>query len=794
MKISLNWLKSYIDFDDDPKLLAHKLTMVGLEVEAVIPVETSFSNVVIGHVLSVEKHPNADKLSICRVDVGSETISVVCGAPNVRDNIWVPVVKIGGRVGDMMVKEIQIRGIVSCGMICSERELGLSDDHHGIMILDQNGQAPGDTFMAELQKSDTVLEIDVTPNRPDCLSHLGVAQELGVIFRKTCNRPSDQVETINESIDSMIDVIVDEPLACPRYTVRLIKDVQIAPSPSWLKASLEAVGIRSINNVVDITNYVLMETGHPLHAFDYDRIEQNKIIVRKARKGESFITLDDTERILTEEDLLICNGEHPVALAGIMGGQNSEVSNTSKHILLESAYFDPMTIRKSARHLGMSTEASQRFERGADPNGTIYAVNRAALLISELAGGKIVDGIVDVYPNPILPVSIALRYSYLSRILGVNVPQDTVISIFRFLGLRIEETDNQISVQAPTYRPDLKTEIDLVEEVVRHYGYEHIPVKMINEIQLTIDRNEIQENTERIRDILSGFGFSEAWNNTLVSESHVKSLTPNVQPVSIRNPLSPETKFLRTSGLASILDNLRWNINHNEHNLRFFEISQTFQAQKNQCPLERWMIVGGLTGNMLPKSYWQKKTLTVDFYYVKGMIESFLSRLQIPSVSFEIISDYVFGNSSMAVKSGKKKIGKIGEFEKDILIQWDLTQPVYGFQFDLITLSEQIPKIKKYVDIPKFPAVKRDLAVIVDESIPVGQMMNAIYKTGGKLIAQVEVFDVYRGQPLIKNQKSVAFALTFMSEDRTLREDEINPLFDKMIQNLSKQFNAALRS
>ncbi|MBN2102457.1 phenylalanine--tRNA ligase subunit beta [bacterium] len=794
MKISLNWLKSYIDFECDPNSLAHKLTMVGLEVEEIQPIEPPFSNVVVGYVISVKKHPNADKLSVCQVDIGSEKLSVVCGAPNVREGILVPVVKTGGHVGEMNVKEVKIRGVVSRGMICSERELGLSDNHKGILILDKNSQTPGKPFLEEMQKSDTVLQIDVTPNRPDCLSHIGIAREVGTIFGKSLRIPSEHVETTDIPIDSLADVTIQDQDACPRYTVRIVKDVQIAPSPDWLQSRLQSVGIRSINNVVDITNFVLMETGHPLHAFDYDYIEQHKIIVRKAKKGEKFITLDDTERILTVDDLLICDGRRPVALAGIMGGQNSEVSDTTKHILLESAYFDSMTIRKSARRLVMSTEASQRFERGADPNGTLYAINRAASLIAEFANGKVVEGTIDVYPRPIKPLSISLRSSYLKRVLGVEIPDDTVVTILNDLGLECKSIHHPITVSVPTYRPDLQNEIDLVEEVVRHYGFEHIPANTINHIQLTTNRNEAQENTELIRDIFCGLGFAEVWNNTLVSESHVKSLTPNIKPISIQNPLSPETQYLRTSGIASILDNLQWNLNRGERNLRFFEIAQTFQYDTEKCGLEKWMIVGGLTGECFPKPYWKNKSITVDFYHLKGLLGSFLSRLQIPDITFQTTNDHLFEDNSAAIYSKKKKIGIFGEFQKHLIECWSLKQQAYGFQLDFEALTEEIPKITKYKDIPKYPAVKLDLAMIVDECVSSEQMIDAIFKSGGKLVAQVDIFDVYRGKPLKENEKSVAFALTFISKDRTLREDEINPVFDKIIQNLSNKFHASLRS
>ena len=795
MKISINWLKSYIDFDLAPQDIAQKLTMVGLEVEEIIPVRPLFRNVVIGDVLTVEKHPNADKLSVCVVDVGNEKLPVVCGAPNVKPGIRVPVVKIGGHVGEMKIKKVSLRGVESCGMICSERELGLSEEHSGILILDDHGQPLGDPFLKEMQVADTVLEIDVTPNRPDCLSHLGVARELGAILGKPIHMPDAEVNASSASkTGDLVDIKLDDPAACPRYTVRIIQDAVITESPGWLRARLESVGIRSINNIVDVTNFILMETGHPLHAFDYDKIEMHRIHVRHARKNERFVTLDDIERSLQENDLLICDGKRPVALAGIMGGQNSEITDSTTNILLESAYFDPMTIRKSARRLGMSTEASQRFERGADPNGTVFAVNRAVKLMVELSGGKLVQSMADVYPEPVKAKTIQIREERVKRVLGVPVPKKEILSIFKLLDFKIEKSDHIIEVTVPTSRPDLQKEVDLIEEIVRHYGYEHIPANLTNTLDLGITQNDELCETERIRDVLSGLGFSEVWNSSFVSELHIKSFTPDIKPVEIKNPLSPDTQFLRTCVIPSILDNLKWNINRGEKNLRLFEIGRVFHPGKNQCPDEKWIITAAVTGNTLLKPTWQTKPHASDFFHMKGIVETFLNRLHIANLNLTPFSDPVFGETALNIFSEKHRLGNVGKLNETFTELWDIQQDVFTFRIDLQVLMQCLPKNRKYHEIPRFPSVKRDLAMVVEKTVQAGSMIDEIRSAGGKLVSAVDVFDIYNGKPLTENQKSVAFALTFMSKDRTLREDEINPLINKIIKRLEQKFHAVLRT
>ena len=552
MKISFNWLKTYVSCDLSAEELAQRLTLAGLEVEEMERLGSDVSGVVAAKILRVEKHPNADKLKVCQVDDGETLHHVVCGAPNVAEGQVVPLARLGAKlVGGMEIKPVTLRGIESKGMLCSERELGLSDAHQGLLVLDPETHALGSAFPLTAEASDTVFEIAVTPNRPDCLSHIGVAREVAALLNVTLQKPASQPKEAGPAASELVRIDIQDPEACPRYTARVIQDVTIGESPQWLKTRLEAVGIRSINNVVDITNFVLMETGHPLHAFDYDQVKGKVVIVRTAQAGEIFTTLDEQERKLEAGDLLICDGERPVALAGIMGGLNSEISGTTRDILLESAYFDPMTIRRTAKRLGMSTDASQRFERGADPMGTVYAADRAAGLIAELAGGIVVQGLVDAMPKPVAPKTLTLRPDRVNHVLGSDFESGLIKEILQRLGLTVEGED-PLTVTVPTFRPDLNREIDLIEEVVRLHGFHHIAPRTVMSLPLTDNRNPAVDFVEALRDHLAGQGFLECVHSSMVPQVHAQG-EPGVTPVAIQNPLSPETAVLRTRLLPSLL-------------------------------------------------------------------------------------------------------------------------------------------------------------------------------------------------------------------------------------------------
>ena len=792
MRISLNWLQKYISVQSDPTELANQLTLAGLEVEEIIETGDRFTHVVIGKVLQKEKHPNADKLSICQVDTGKETLQIVCGAPNVEKGQIVPVAIVGAELpGGFSIKPVKLRGVDSCGMICSSRELGIDSHHEGILVLDENAGSPGDPYTSG-KLSDTILNINVTPNRPDCLSHIGIAREVSVIEKTSVRIPDISIPKSDRPASDAISIEIKDPVGCPRYVTRVIENVRIGPSPEWLKTALESVGVRSINNVVDVTNFVLMETGHPLHAFDYQTIAKQRIIVRKAHKNETFITLDDMKRSLTEEDLLICDGERPVALAGIMGGLNSEVTDATQTILLEAAYFDPMTIRRTARRLGMSTEASQRFERGADPENTLFAIDRAAQLICELASGTVLDGRVDAYPHQIENQVIECRISRIAHVLGIEIERDQIISILNGLGLQVQGQD-PLLVTVPTFRPDLTREIDLIEEIVRHYGYDKIPANMHSLLSLTAETNASYDFNELCRDILIGLGFMDTINNSLVPKMFVEFDAVRKTPVCIENPLSPETAFYRNHLYPNLLQDIVWNRNRGHHNLRLFEIARIGYYAADNVKVEEVRLAGMLTGQK-NQSFWGSANEPLSFYQIKGFVAALMKKLNI-RYSIKPCDDPMYlSERAVQMMIGPKVAGVFGQISPNMQRAFDLDIPVYGFDFSMETLFENYQKIIQFKPFSRFPAVKRDLALVVNQTTKAGDLLQAIESETGEYFRSVELFDLYQGESLPKDKISLAFSLTFNSDERTLTDKDVEPVIGRLLTKLDREFSAKLRT
>ena len=794
MKVSLNWLKKYVSFKDSHQQLANRLTMIGLEVEEIHDSGTDFSGVLVGKVLTVDKHPSADKLSICSVDTGDQKLHIVCGASNVAEGQIVPVAPEGAVLGgNFTIERRTIRGEVSEGMICSEKELGIGENHDGIMVLDQNQFSVGEIFKAQAQDPDVVFEVNITPNRPDCLSHLGIAREVAAIYRNKINFPEDHVDESDSIADKLIDIDIMDIKACPRYSARVVRNVKIGPSPEWLRELIESIGLRSINNVVDVTNYVLYETGQPLHAFDYKLISDRKIVVRKAKEKELFTTLDSIERKLNSNDLLICDGQKAVALAGVMGGENSEVSEDTTDILLESAYFDPMTIRKTSKRLGLSTDASQRFERGIDPNGTIYAVNRAAKLIAECAGGNVAKGIVDVYPEPVKAWQIQLRPSRVSHVLGIDIKEKEISDLLSRLDLIVEKGD-PMGVTVPTFRPDLRKEIDLIEEVVRHYGYEKIEPNTSSTLTLSQISEKNDSFIELVRDIFVGMGFIEVLNNSLVSDRHVHCFSKTSKAMVLQNPLSPDNMYLRNSLLPELLDSVQYNRNRTQSNLRFFEIGRIF-IPESKLPAESVMVSGIVTGFLRTESFWGENDQKINYFHVKGFIENLFQRLHVQPVEFVSEKATCFTEeTSSSVFSGKTKFGSFGQIQSAILEVWDIEESVFGFEFKLSNLEGTCTDRQKYKAIPRFPSVKRDLALVLDNEIAAGTLQNTILAAGGEYIQKADIFDIYTGKQIPEGKKSVAFSLIFTSDKRTLTEVDIEPAVEKIIKKVKSDHGAVLRS
>jgi phenylalanyl-tRNA synthetase beta chain len=791
MRVSYKWLKELVNFNWSPEELAVKLTDAGLEVETITPVGRDLNKVVVGEIMKVSRHPQADKLSVCEVKVGSDNLQIVCGAPNVVEKAKVPVALIGAKLpGGIPITKNTLRGVDSYGMICSERELGVGEDEEGIMILDTDLKI-GESLTSALELEDYILDIDLTPNRADCLSIIGVARDVGALFGSSVKKPSIKFNETNELTEDWVEVEIEDSVACPRYAARVIKDVKIKESPFWLRRKLESVGMRSINNVVDVTNFVMMETGHPLHAFDYELCSQKQVVVRRAEKGEKFITLDQVERELNEEILLITDGKRPVAIAGIMGGMESEVSVNTKNVLLESAYFEPKVIRRGRIFLGLSTEASQRFERGVDPNGVVNAANRACQLLEELAEGKVLRGVVDDYPSTIMPVQVALRSQRVNQILATNLTSKEMAQILNRLDMEVSE-NKDLKVTVPTFRPDLAREIDLIEEITRIYGYDKIETSLRASGNLVTHVAKEDKLIKRLKQLLVEKGFFEILTNNLVDPKILKKACPDLSAIKLQNPLSEEMSVLTTSLAPSILSVISWNKNRKEENLRIFELGKVYIARENQMPEEKLHLGLALSGKREPIQ-WGREESEVDLFDLKGVLESFLGNLHL---SFQLApkkSALLKSGSSFEIRIDDETIGTLGEVAEEVLELFKIEEKVFKAELDFEKLLVCIPKENKFLPLPKFPPVDRDIAIIVDENVLYQRVRDKIKMVGGDLIEELILFDVYRGKQIPSGKKSLAYSIRYRSTDKTLTEEEVDNIHRKVISKLEETFQAILR-
>ncbi|MEJ5262183.1 MAG: phenylalanine--tRNA ligase subunit beta [Ignavibacterium sp.] len=799
MKISLNWLKQYIDLNDiSTEEIVDKLTMSGLEVEDVLDENELYKNFIVAEVKSVAKHPNADKLSVCEVFDGKETLQVICGAPNVAAGQKVVFAPFGTIIpnGNFQIKKAKIRGVESNGMICAEDELLLSDDHSGIMVLDSNLK-PGKPITEALNLNDVIFEIAVTPNRPDALSHVGVARDLSALFNRDLKLPEINLKESKVKAENIASVEVLDVANCPRYSAKVVLNVEIKESPEWLKNRLTKIGLRPINNVVDVTNFILHELGQPLHAFDLDLLEGKKIIVKSTEQEKEFITLDSKVRKLPPNTLMICDAKREVAVAGIMGGENSEINPSTKNILIESAYFNPSSIRKTSKALQLSTDSSYRFERGTDPSITKYAAERAAQLIAELSGGEVADGIIDVYPKLIERKEIILRYQRVTKILGYEISKEKIHQILSRLGLALKDIDeNSLLVSVPTFRPDLEREIDLIEEIARINGYDNIPV--VPKINITLEKKTDQQKFEDdVRNIISSLGFYEMINNPLESEWEAR-LTGN--PIFLANPQSAEMSCLRTSLFAGGLNSVKRNLNYGIRNMMLFEVGNVFKKKSDSTIntfddiSEKQNLILILSGYEEEKS-WYSNEKHFDFYSLKGYVNSFIQKI---SLDNQLTDSYYSSENEIYsyhfTKNFKNQIiGSGGKVKKDVLNKFDINQDVFVFEFDLSALKQITPDVKKYIEPLKFPKIIRDFAFVFDKSVQYLDVKNFILEKASSLLRKVELFDIFESESLGKDKKSMAFTLEYYDESRTLTEDEVEKDFNYLITEISKKFNAKLR-
>ncbi len=799
MKISLNWIKEYVDLKGiSSNDIVSKLTMSGLEVEEVTDQQSIYKNFVVGLVKEKEKHANADKLSVCKVFDGNQELQVICGASNVEAGQKVVFAPIGTLIpkGDFVIKKAKIRGVESFGMICAEDELLLSDDHSGIMVLDPKLEV-GKSITEALNLNDVILEIAITPNRPDALSHIGVARDLSALFNRDLNIPKINLKESDLKIENLASVEVEDKINCPRYIAKVVTDVQIKESPQWLKDKLEKIGLRPINNIVDITNFILHECGQPLHAFDLDHLNDKKIIVKSTKNETQFTTLDSKERKLPPNTLMICDGKKEVAVAGVMGGENSEITSSTKNILIESAYFNPSSIRKTSKALSLSSDSSYRFERGTDPNITKFAAERAAQLVSELADGKIAKGIIDVYPKVIYPKEIELRFSRISKILGYEISSDKIKNILTRLGLAVKVIDDdKLLISVPTYRPDIDREIDLIEEIARINGYDNIPT--VTKINITLEKKvDETEFDEKLRQAAISLGFFEMINNPLQSISDGK-LTGN--PILISNPLSADMECLRTSLLPGALMTIAKNLRQGERNLKLFEIGNTFN-KNNANEIENFSdftenqsLILLVSGNEQEKT-WNGEEKKSDFYLLKGYVNSFIKKISLDNVLID--SYYSTVNEIYAYHLTKNfkeiVIGSGGKVKFDVLKKYDINQDIYCFEFDLTKIRSILLDSKQYQEPLKYPKIIRDFAFFFDKSVQYLDIKNFILKKSSSLLKNVDVFDVFESESMGSDKKSLALTLEFYDESRTLTEDEVQKDFENLISLITKEFNAQLR-
>ena len=792
MKISYQWILKLSGLDWPVKEMADRLTNCGTAVEEIEPTDQYMEKVVVGAVIDLKSIKGADKIKLATVDVGSETMDLICGAPNVAVGQKVPVALLGAKLtGDFVLKKAKIRGVESCGMICSERELGISDDHSGIMVFDSD--APVGTPLADyLDFHDHQLTFELTPNRPDSMSAIGIARDAAALAGVSVRRPELDVVESSEKASDYVSVRVDDSDVCPRYAARIIKNVKICSSPWWIQKKLLVSGIRPINNIVDITNYVLLETGHPLHAFDYDRFGSKEVIVRRATKGEKFTTLDGKGHDLIPDVLLITNGKSGVAAAGVMGGLDSEVENTTANILLESAYFAPSIIRKSRKYLGFVTESSTRFEKGADPNGVVFAIDRAASLMHELCGGEVLSGIVDCYPNEIKPVTISFRPTRCNAILGTNLTTDRMKEILSSLEMEVTGEDKLI-VKVPTFRPDIEREIDLIEEVARMEGWANIPDAIANVGPLFTPIHRCDSFTEETRTVLTGAGFDEIVNHGLVNSKFAKEVNPDLDQVRIVNPSSSDLDAMRNSLSLSTLVVVEHNISHRNTDLHLFEIGTAYFPPDNHHDWrEDQRIALAVTGNT--PNGWRRTPRPLDFYDLTGAIEHLVAHFHWPA--FEYVTgeiSYLEPALSFDIRIKGQVIGSIGQVAPKIARLAEIKQPVYMAEFSTTSLLEMNVPIPSFKPLPQFPAAPRDMAFVVDADVLAGDLLTAIRKAAGPLAEEVNIFDLYTGKQIEKGRKSIAVAITYRSSDRSLSGEEVDVVQDNVAVVLKKKFNAEIR-
>ena len=832
MKVTFNWLKQYVDFDWSPQELAERLTMLGLEVEGVHKVAGEFEGIVVAQILTRDKVPGSDKLSVCKVNDGKMERTIICGAQNHKTGDKVPLILPNfalplkpGEKEPFVIKERKVFGITSQGMMCSPQELGLPDQVDGLLILPEDALV-GKPFAEYLGRSggDVVYDLETTPNRPDWNSVIGIAREIAALTGNPLKVPGIRDQRSGENVQDLVAVRIEDTELCPRYTARVVKGVKIGPSPDWLRSTLEKVGIRSISNVVDVTNFVMLEIGQPLHAFDYHLIAKGKegkptIVVRRANEGEKFKTLDNTERTLTSEILLIGDEQKGIALAGIMGGQNTEINDKTQDVLVESAYFNPSNIRRTSKALGLRSESSYRFERGADIGICDWASQRAAQLILETAGGQLADGVVDAYPKPIAPKQIVLRHHKAGELLGIFISANEQIHLLKNLGLRLSSTSSphvplvkasidtttlltkeemtgsegaRASFEIPTFRVDLKREVDLIEEIARLHGVEKIPATSPRGAIGSNSFDSVHDQIAEARRILSGLGLSEAQGQTLVQNAECRM--QNAELAALSNPLSSDMDVLRPSLLPGLIHSLRHNVSRKNYDVALFEVGRVFARLGDKTGEERRVAIA-LTGQRNPL-FWSgaERDAKFDIYDLKGVIEEFFDQYGLRGMTYSRRSESTaLFLESATIQLGKQQLGEVGQLLPTLAKRYDLRDAVFLAELNLDLLLARRNPAKSFKALPAFPAIRRDVAMVVPEATTHESVLQVVKQTKPANLESVELFDVFRGKNVPAGQKSLAYAFTYRNSERTLTDAEATAAHEKLVEQFKKTLQAVIR-
>ena len=809
MKVLLSWLRELADLPMASGVLAEGLTHAGLEVEERLDFDTLWNGLVLGEIRSLEKHPKADRLNVCQVFDGTDVRQVVCGAPNVRAGAFAPLARPGTVMpSGLKIESTQLRGVQSDGMLCSDAELGLAEKSAGLLLFDEGVAGTPMTRVLGFE-GDAVLTLGVTPNRPDWLSHAGVAREAAAIFSRRFGQQPRPLRESPTRTGDRTSVTIEDADRCPRYAARVIEGVKVGPSPAWLRRRLERCGLRAINNVVDATNYVLLKLGHPLHAFDLDKLAEQRIVVRTARDGEKLKTLDGQERSLTTDDLVIADAFRPQALAGVMGGGESEVSEGTTRLLLESAYFEPRGIRITARRHGLHTEASHRFERGADPEAVRGAVDAVAGLILDLAGGDLLGAPVDVYPGRAPRPVVAVEWTKISELLGVVVPRDEAISLLARLEIPLESaTDTVGRFTQPSHRPDLLRDVDLIEEVARLRGYRTIPAALpaIRLQSVPAQRSPLALAGEAATSALCAAGLSEAINFGFVAPEQIAAMRFGAddrrsRPLPLRNPIAADLSVMRTSLLPHLLRNASHNLRHGVPAVHLFEVGRIFLPSGERLPEERLLASGIRAGQRQPLTSIDSANASTDFYDIKGAVEELLDALGLgrPSANRPAAElrptavPYLHPRASAGIYVGALGVGVCGEVQPEVAKAFDLDAATFVFELDLQALIDLAEGVGRFQELPRFPQTYRDMAIVVDTAVTWSGIREEVLAAGGTLCREVRIFDVYMGKPVPEDKKSVAFAITYQAPDRTLTDDEVGRVHDAIRRRLEERLGARIR-